>query len=41
LIEDKKVHKRVPEGKFVNIIVKVAKTSQVSPGFSYKRKKKD
>ncbi|HKG20479.1 MAG TPA: hypothetical protein VKC34_01155 [Blastocatellia bacterium] len=40
-VEDKKVHKRVPEGKFVSIVIKIPKTGQVSPAFSYKRKKKD
>ncbi|HYP25697.1 MAG TPA: S8 family serine peptidase [Blastocatellia bacterium] len=40
-VDDKKVHKRVPEGKFVNIVVKIPRTGQVSPAFSYKRKKKD
>ncbi len=36
---DKKMNKRVPEGKFVNVIVVVPKTGQTTPEFSYKRKK--
>ncbi|HVF92649.1 MAG TPA: S8 family serine peptidase, partial [Blastocatellia bacterium] len=30
-VEDKKVHKRVPEGRFVSIVIKIPKTGQVSP----------
>jgi hypothetical protein len=36
--QDKKIHKRVPEGRFVDIVVKLKKTGQTSPAFSWKRK---
>ncbi|HXG64788.1 MAG TPA: Ig-like domain-containing protein, partial [Blastocatellia bacterium] len=36
---DKKIHKRVPLQKFVNIVVKLKKTGQTSPAFSFKRKR--
>ena len=36
---DKKIHKRVPEGEFSTIVVKLSPTGQTSPEFRYKRKK--
>jgi hypothetical protein len=38
---DKKLDKRVPVGKWVNIIAKLPQTGQTSPPFAYKRKKSD
>jgi subtilisin family serine protease len=38
--EDKKINKFVPEGRFVDIVVKLKKTGQTSPSFSWKRKPK-
>jgi hypothetical protein len=36
---DKKIHKRVPEGKFSTFVVKLIPTGQTSPEFRWKRKK--
>jgi hypothetical protein len=36
---DKKLHKRVPEGKTVNVVVKLPRTGQTSEAFQFKRKK--
>jgi hypothetical protein len=38
---DKKLDKRVPVGKWVNIVAKLPQTGQTSPPFAYKRKKSD
>jgi subtilisin family serine protease len=36
---DKKLTKRLPEGQFVNLQIKLASTGQASPTFEFKRKK--
>ncbi|MBI3651916.1 MAG: S8 family serine peptidase [Acidobacteria bacterium] len=36
---DKKLTKRLPEGQFVNLQIKIASTGQASPTFEFKRKK--